>query len=184
MNPDQKKAVTVLAVVVAAVLLLFGTIFALGSSPSKTKIKSNTIAKKSAPPSTIISPAPTTALPAPKGPLRACEALVGNIVDLNYKHPTLNPAVINSLAVPKLAQAILAAPHMTPGEIAQQEVLNPRITGVDIGTPAHPEGVTGQSNPPNGQSNIGVGNPVNLSMICYTSRTSSGNYIVTKLVKD
>ncbi len=177
---DMKDKLKVIGIV-AAILLVFGVLFALTTPSSKSKIKSkNTVAKQSTP-STILSPAPTTALPAPKGPLRACEALVGNIVDLNYKHPTLNPAVINSLAVPNLAKAILAAPHMTPGEIAQQEVLNPRITGNDMGTPSHPEGVT---NPLKGQSDITVGSPVNLSMFCYTQRTSSGNYIVTKLVKD
>lgn len=170
MNPDQKKAVTVLAVVVAAVVLLFGAIFALSSSPLKTKIKSNnTVAKKSAPPSTIISPAPTTALPAPTTINNACKALVGNIVDLNYKYPTLNPKVIDSLAVPKLAQAILAAPHMTPGEITQKEILNPLLI------------VGGYSKP--FETYVSVGAPVNLSMYCYTQKTSSGNYIVTKLVR-
>lgn len=169
MNPDQKKAVRVLTVVVAAVVLLFGTIFALSSS-SKPKIKSsNTVAKKSAPPSTILSPAPTTALPAPTTINNACKALVGNIVNLNYKHPTLNPAVINSLAVPKLAQAILAAPHMTPGEIAQQEVLTPQLI------------VGGNMGP--FETLVSVGSPVNLTMDCYTQKTSSGNYIVTKLVR-
>lgn len=166
-NKDNKEKLIAVGIIVA-VLLLFGGLFVL-TTPSKSKIKSkNTVAKKSAPLSTIFSPPPTTALPAPNTPYRACKALIGNIVDKNYQHPTLNPAVINSLAVPKLAQAILSAPHMTPGEIAQQEVLNPSIAGGEYWKNI---------------SQLSVGFPVNLTMNCYVQKTSPGHYIVTKLVR-
>lgn len=180
MRNSINKERAIAAIVLVSVLLVFGTLFYLTTPSSKSKIKSsNTVAKKSAPPSTILSPTPTTALPSARTPYGACKALIGNIVDKNYKQPTLNPAVIKALAVPQLAQAILATPHMTPGEIAQQEVLTPSIVGGNMASISHGH-LTNNST----EASLSVGSPVNLSMYCYAQKTSSGSYIVTKLVKD